>query len=209
MKKNWKKLVCLMVAFCMLLASSGAVYAADGTADMTEAGKAEFDVSATRTKTVDSEAKIFSVSLSWPDITAVYTAATKGTWDTTRLDYVNGQAATWDMGINIISAYNKSEVPIKVGFTFVDSIDDAELIGQFVDTDSKETVNPVLPIDNGGKYYVVMPVGTAGETVGTASAQNVGFEIVQGELPERFIENKQTIGRITITIEDGSALIAG
>ena len=112
---NMKKLVSMLVAAALVCTMSTTAFAADQ--DGVSTGNYNADVKGTY-QAGGASATVYSVDITWEDMSFTYTAAGQGTWDPENHSYTGGSEASWSSSKNI-TVTNHSNAAVKATAKFV------------------------------------------------------------------------------------------
>ena len=93
---NMKKITSLLAAAALTCAMGTTAFAEDGVGT----GNYNADVKGTY-QAGDASATVYSVDITWEDMSFTYTAAGQGTWDPENHSYTGGSEASWSSSKNI------------------------------------------------------------------------------------------------------------
>lgn len=173
-----KKITSLAAASVLVLAMSTTVFAGN---PVTSAGGSDTaDVKGTYLAG-SSGAVVYSVDISWDEMSFTYTDASQGTWDPGSHQYTGASEASWSESRNIIVT-NHSNASVKA-------------TAAFQANSGYETVSITFGGNNG--EAIATAVGTE---VGKAPSATITV-IPGGSLPEN---TNGKIGEITVTIADAT-----
>ncbi|MBE7000703.1 MAG: hypothetical protein E7428_11040 [Ruminococcaceae bacterium] len=195
MKKNWKKLTCLLVALTLMLASAGSVYAE--TLGNQSGQSMEQSVVVKGKYTLEgTQEKIISVDIAWDPMEFEYKEVADLNWSTENHTYSNPQADDWMPTTNTIRLGNHSNIPIGVTFAYTPKDGFSDVSAKFTLKKNNESV------------------GTEGSMCILDEGKNVENSIItdqvdalvglSGKMPSSYT-SMTDIGSITITIAEATA----
>ena len=112
-----KKLIATALALTMVLGLSTTALAA-GNVDGAGVGSQDpIDVTAKYNDDA-TEPAVYSVDLTWEDMTFTYNESGTRTWDPDTHTYTDTTSAGWDKITAAVTATNHSNAPVKVSFTY-------------------------------------------------------------------------------------------
>lgn len=116
-ERSMKKLIATALALTMTLSLSTTALAA-GNVDGAGTGPQEpIDVTAKYNDDA-TEPTVYSVDLTWEDMTFTYNESGTRTWDPDTHTYTDTTSAGWDKATAAVTATNHSNAPVKVSFTY-------------------------------------------------------------------------------------------
>ncbi|MCD8322249.1 MAG: hypothetical protein LUC89_05105 [Oscillospiraceae bacterium] len=178
-----KKLLALVLAAALILALSVTAFAATIT---TNGGTDSAPVYATYVSGGE-EKIIYSVDISWGDMTFTYTDASAGDWDGSSHTYTNETEAAWTAsasGADEITVKNHSNAAITAALTYTPGDDYKDVTGTF----DNPTLNLATAV---GTEVAAAPSGTAALTLSGALDDSVS--------------EKTQVGSVVVTITAAGA----
>lgn len=176
-----KKLIATALALTMTLSLSTTALAA-GKVD--GAGVGSQDPIDVTVKYNDSatEPTVYSVDLTWEDMTFTYNESGTRTWDPDTHTYTDTTSAGWDKETAAITATNHSNAPVKVSFTYTPQGDTGVIASM-------------------SKRNFILPAGVEDRPDG-ADTNSADLMIDGTSKPNNSVTaGGVTIGTITVTIE--------
>ena len=115
-ERSMKKLIATALALTMILSLSTTALAA-GNVDGAGVGSQDpIDVTA-KYNNGATEPTVYSVDLTWEDMTFTYNESGTRTWDPDTHTYTDTTSAGWDKVTAAVTATNHSNAEVKVSFT--------------------------------------------------------------------------------------------
>ncbi len=177
-----KKLLMALLALSLVCTMAVPAFAADVTGATIDKQPDPMDVTATY-QAGTAAGKVYSVDITWDDLSFTYTDGAEGAWDPNTLTYGAKGEGSWDKTTANIKVTNKSNAAVQAAFTFAKIASGAEkLTGSFGDK-ATVTLDAVVPAQEGGSA--------------TVDTETVTFTI-GGSLDAAVSGNK--VGTISITL---------
>lgn len=132
---------------------------------------------------------VYSVNISFDSMKFIYTAESRGTWNSTLHKYENPTPASWSFANNSITVTNHSNVPVTASFSYAATPEFSNVVnGSFTD-DSKDPL-PSTQIGLSG----------ADDTSVGAIASTTVYLLLSGDLPSG-TSAETKCGTVTVTIQ--------
>lgn len=132
---------------------------------------------------------VYSVNISFDSMKFIYTAESRGTWNSTLHKYENPTPASWSFANNSITVTNHSNVPVTASFSYAATPEFSNVVnGSFTD-DSKDP----LPSNQIG-------LSSADDTSVGAMTSTTVYLLLSGDLPSG-TSAETKCGTVTVTIQ--------
>ena len=132
---------------------------------------------------------VYSVNISFDSMKFIYTAESKGTWNSTLHKYENPTPASWSFANNSITVTNHSNAPITANFSYTAAAAFNGIVTGAFTNDSKE----LLPSTQIGLS------GADDTSVGAMTSTTV-YLLLTGDLPSS-TASETKCGTVTVTIQ--------
>ncbi len=111
-----KKLFSLLLSLALVLSLSVTAFAADGSGNV---GQGSQDIPVTAKTTGSStDTPVYSVDISWEDMTFTYSAATTRTWNPETHTYTSSSSGGWNKTTAAVTVTNHSNVAVDVSIAY-------------------------------------------------------------------------------------------
>ena len=132
---------------------------------------------------------VYSVNISFDSMKFIYTAESRGIWNSTLHKYENPTPASWSFANNSITVTNHSNVPVTASFSYAATPEFSNVVnGSFTD-DSKEPLTSTQ-----------ISLSSADDTTVGAMTSTTVYLLLTGDLPSS-TASETKCGTVTVTIQ--------
>ncbi len=165
-----KKLISLLLSLALILSLGVTVFAADGSGNVGQNDSQDIPVTAKNTGS-STDTPVYSVDISWEDMTFTYSAATTRTWNPDTHTYTSSGTGGWNKTTAAVTVVNHSnvDVDVSIDYTGIGSTGVTGTMDIISDTLIAGVENKYSEADSG--VYTLTISGTPNSTVSESGIQ--------------------------------------